>query len=111
VDWILENAILKVRIDPTTGTIASLIHKPSGQETFRAPGNELQAFSDKGQYWDAWNIAPDYQDCPVDGFSLQSIEWSECGPLRQTIRIIKTFNQSIFVQDYTLDYRSPKLDI
>jgi alpha-mannosidase len=111
VDWILENAILKVRIEPTTGTIASLIHKPSGQETFRAPGNELQAFSDKGQYWDAWNIAPNYQDCPLDGFSLQSIEWSERGPLRQTIRIIKTFNQSIFVQDYTLDYRSPKLDI
>jgi alpha-mannosidase len=111
VDWILDNAILKVRIDPTTGTITSLLHQPSGQETFRSPGNELHTFTDQGQYWDAWNIAPDYQDHPVEGFSLRSIAWLECGPLRQTIRIIKTFNRSTFVQDYTLDYQSPKLDI
>ena len=44
-------------------------------------------------------------------FQLQSIEWLEYGPVRQTIRIIKTFNQSTFIQDYSLDDQSPLLNI
>jgi len=109
--WILENSILQVSIDPDSGHISSLFHKPTGRETFRAAGNDLQAFEDKGQYWDAWNIAPDYQDHPLKGFQLQSIQWVEYGPVRQTIRVVKTFNQSTFIQHYTLDYQSPMLDI
>jgi alpha-mannosidase len=109
--WIMENQILKVSIDPTTGNITNLIHKPSGTETFSSPGNELQAFEDRGQYWDAWNIDPKYQDNPLNDFQLQSIAWLEQGPVRQTIRIIKTFNQSTFIQDYTLNDQSPVLDI
>ena len=109
--WTLENQILKVSIDPTSGSISSLVHKPSGTETFGALGNELHLFQDKGQYWDAWNIAPDYQEHPLKGFQLQSIKWLEYGPVRQTIRIVKIFNQSTFIQDYTLDYQSPILNI
>jgi len=110
-DWTLENQVLKVSIDSTCGNISSLLYKLTGRETFNAPGNELQAFEDKGQYWDAWNIAPDYQEHPLMDFQLQSIEWLEYGPVRQTIRIIKTFNQSTFIQDYSLDDQSPLLNI
>jgi alpha-mannosidase len=109
--WVIENQLLRARIDPTTGNITTLFHKPSGRETFSAPGNELQTFADKGQYWDAWNIAPDYQEHPLKDCQLQSIEWLESGPIRQTIRVTKTFNQSIFIQDYILDDQSPILDI
>lgn len=109
--WILENQILKASIDPSTGAISSLIHKPSGQETFSAPGNKLQAFIDKGQYWDAWNIAPDYQSHPLKDFQLRSIEWLEYGPLRQSIRVVQTLNQSTFIQDYILNHQSNTLNI
>ncbi|NMF85215.1 alpha-mannosidase [Nodosilinea sp. P-1105] len=110
-DWILENSVLKATVDPTTGSIASLIHKPTGTETFSAPGNQLQAFRDQGQYWDAWNIAPDYSDHGLDRFELKQIEWIDSGPVRQTIRVVRHFRQSTFIQDYNLDYQSPILTI
>jgi alpha-mannosidase len=110
-DWILENQHLKASLDPTTGSIASLIHKPTGTETFSAPGNQLQAFRDQGQYWDAWNIAPDYPDHVLDLFELKQIEWIDSGPVRQTIRVVRRFRQSTFIQDYSLDYQSPILAI
>ncbi|MFH7243996.1 MAG: alpha-mannosidase [Spirulina sp.] len=109
--WTLENQHLRATLNPETGEIASLIHKATGTETFRAAGNQLQAFKDAGQYWDAWNIAPDYQDHPLEGWQLVSMAWLEDGPCRQVIRIVKTFNQSTFVQDYVLDTTSPYLTI
>ncbi|QQE65408.1 hypothetical protein GFS31_20960 [Leptolyngbya sp. BL0902] len=110
-NWILENLHLRATLDAKTGEIASLIHKATGTETFSATGNQLQAFKDAGQYWDAWNIAPDYQDHPLDGFCLELMQWAENGPCRQVIRVVKTFNQSTFVQDYVLDATSPHLMI
>jgi len=109
--WVLENSLLKVTLDPTTGTISSLIHKTSGRETLSAPGNDLQAFQDKGQYWDAWNIAPDYQDHPLETAQLRTMAWLDCGPLRQRLRVVKTLNQSTIIQDYILDRKSGILDI
>ncbi|MBD2231016.1 alpha-mannosidase [Phormidium tenue] len=110
-EWILENAHLQATIDPATGGIASLIHKATGTETFQGRGNQLQAFKDEGQYWDAWNIAPDYQDHPLDAFVLKSISWIEYGPVRQTLRVVHSFNQSTIVQDYRLEVNSPVLAV
>lgn len=109
--WMLENDHLRVTLNPETGEIASLIHKATGTETLSAPGNQLQAFKDAGQYWDAWNIAPDYQDHPLKGWQLESMAWLEDGPCRRVIRVVKTFNQSTFVQDYILDATSLYLTI
>ncbi|MGB6014992.1 MAG: glycoside hydrolase family 38 C-terminal domain-containing protein, partial [Nodosilinea sp.] len=110
-DWMLENEHLRVVVDPATGSIASLVHKLTGTETFHGCGNQLQAFKDQGQYWDAWNIAPDYQDHPLENFRLQRIEWVEHGPVRQTLRVVQTFNQSTITQAYRLDVGSPVLAV
>ncbi|WP_035986735.1 alpha-mannosidase [Leptolyngbya sp. KIOST-1] len=110
-DWVLENEYLWARIDPSTGAIASLLHKPTGTETFHGCGNQLQVFKDQGQYWDAWNIAPDYQDHPLENFRLKQIYWVEHGPVRQTLRVVQTFNQSTITQDYSLDVGSPALAV
>jgi alpha-mannosidase len=100
-----------VTLNPESGEIASLIHKATGTETFSAPGNQLQAFKDAGQYWDAWNIAPDYQDHPLEGWRLVSMQWVEHGLCWQVIRVVKTFNQSTFMQDYALDATAAYLRI
>ncbi|MGG6242312.1 alpha-mannosidase, partial [Nodosilinea sp. AN01ver1] len=110
-DWVLENEYLRAKLDLSTGSIASLTHKPTGTETFHDCGNQLQAFNDQGQYWDAWNIAPDYQDHPLKHFQLQRIRWVEYGPVRQTLRVVQTFNQSTITQDYSLDVGSPLLTV
>ncbi|MEO1125838.1 MAG: alpha-mannosidase [Cyanobacteria bacterium J06639_16] len=113
---VLENARLKVTINTTTGDLVSLYDKTVGREVLRAPGNQLQAFEDSGQYWDAWNIAPNYAKHPLPPTQLQSIAWVEYGPLRQRLRVartltLKTRGTSTFTQDYVLDAASPVLKI
>ncbi|MGB3200566.1 MAG: glycoside hydrolase family 38 C-terminal domain-containing protein, partial [Nodosilinea sp.] len=110
-DCILENEHLRATVDVSTGSVASLLHKATATETFHGCGNQLQAFKDDGQYWDAWNIAPDYQAHPLNNFRLQDIHWVEYGPVRQTLRVVQTFNQSTITQDYSLDIGSPVLAV
>ncbi|MEL6441636.1 MAG: alpha-mannosidase [Cyanobacteria bacterium J06621_8] len=106
----LENKYLKVVIDADTGNIASIFDKQHHREVLRAPGNKLQAFDDRGQYWDAWNIAPDYQQKPLVDAQLESIEWVEV-ELGQGIRVVRKLNSSSFRQDYILNEHSPLLKI
>ena len=110
-DWCLENAHLRVTIDGHTGHIAQLVDRPRGQAVLRAPGNQLQAFADQGQYWDAWNIDPAYQAHPLEEFSLEQIQWREYGPCRQTLRVVRRFRRSTILQDYSLAVDSPLLVI
>ncbi|MFZ4641160.1 MAG: alpha-mannosidase [Nodosilinea sp.] len=102
-DWVLDNGYLRVRLDQTTGDIASLVDLRSHTEVLSGPGNQLQAFADRGQYWDAWNLDPNYSHHPLPEFQLEQLTWLEYGPCRQTIRVVRRFCQSTFVQDYSLD--------
>ncbi|MFP4007777.1 MAG: alpha-mannosidase, partial [Spirulinaceae cyanobacterium] len=110
-NYTLENQSLKIEIEAKTGEIASLFDKSNQKQVLTAPGNQLQAFTDKGQYWDAWNIAPDYEQNPLPPSQLLSISWQERGELRQSIRVVRKINQSTFTQDYILDENAPLLHI
>ncbi|MGQ9866951.1 MAG: alpha-mannosidase, partial [Pseudanabaenaceae cyanobacterium] len=79
----LENTWLRVEVDPQTGDVAQ-IHW-SGQPVLRSPGG-LQGFRDEGQYWDAWNIDPQYADRPLPAPTLVSVALTETGPLRGAIQ-------------------------
>lgn len=110
-EFILENNYIKVKINPQTGEIDSIFDKNNHKEILQSSGNQLQFFEDKGQYWDAWNIDPDYAQYPLPNAILKSIEILESGPIQQKIRVIKQFNQSEFCQDYCLGINSPILKI
>jgi alpha-mannosidase len=110
-DYSLENEFLRACIDPATGQITSLIEKSTQTETFSAPGNQLQAFRDQGEYWDAWNIAADYAKHPLPTPTLQSIKWIETGPIRQRLRTTHQLNKSTLTQDYILDAGTPFLKV
>ncbi|NET47843.1 MAG: alpha-mannosidase, partial [Merismopedia sp. SIO2A8] len=111
----LENTFLQVTIDPNTGDIQDLMDKQSasattkGHPVFHGPGNQLLAFKDDGEYWDAWNIAPNYLDHPLPSSTLESIQWVANGPVEQRIRVIRQLGQSTFTQDYVLQANSPVL--
>jgi alpha-mannosidase len=109
--FVLENPYLSVRINPMTGDIDSIFVKSDHREILSGPGNQLQAFRDGGQYWDAWNINPDYSAYPLPPTRLQSIETLESGPLRSIIRVIRILGNSQFTQDYILETDSPILKI
>ncbi|HEY9673932.1 MAG TPA: alpha-mannosidase [Waterburya sp.] len=110
-DFVLENEFLRVVVNPDTGDLSSVFDKVHQREVLSSSGNQLQAFQDKGQYWDAWNIDPNYAQHPLPSTRLQSIQWLERGMLRSRLRVVRQLGQSEFCQDYSLDAKSPLLKI
>ncbi len=110
-DWVLENERLRVVVDPDTGDLSSVFDKIAQREVLSGAGNQLQAFQDSGQYWDAWNIDPDYPLHPLPPTQLKSIQWVERGELRSRLRVVRQLGQSQFCQDYILSAESSILKI
>lgn len=109
--YTLENAYLQVSIDPATGDLSRVWDKLAQREVLKAPGNQLQAFRDAGQYWDAWNIDPNYAQHPLPPAELQVLQWLETGPVLARLRVIRRLGQSTFWQDYILEADRPVLII
>ena len=106
----LINDRLKVIVNSLTGNLDSIVNRENNFEILSGQGNQLQAFKDKGQYWDAWNIDPEYEQKRLSDPELESIEWIEAG-LTQAIRVVKKLNKSTFTQDYILEKGSDILKI
>ncbi|MGY6529311.1 MAG: alpha-mannosidase [Cyanobacterium sp.] len=106
-EFILENKYIKATIDSKTGNLVSLYDYKIDQEMVKGEANQLQLFKDEGQYWDAWNINPNYEQYPLEHPQLIDIKWLEKGRLRQVIKIVKKYNQSTFTQKYILHCHSP----
>ncbi len=108
----LENEFLRVIIDEQTGNLASILDKVNHREVLnQAGGNLLQAFQDSGQYWDAWNIDPNYAQHPLPPASLKSTQWLEQGPVQYRLRVVQQLGQSEFRCDYILSTGSSVLKI
>nr|WP_293100719.1 alpha-mannosidase [Moorena sp. SIOASIH] len=110
-DLVLENQYLRVVVDRETGELSSVFDQVNQREVLSGPGNQLQAFEDSGQYWDAWNIDPNYADHPLPATELIGIEWIETGVLRKRLRVVRRLMRSQFCQDYILCAQSPVLKI
>ncbi|MBD6615858.1 alpha-mannosidase, partial [Komarekiella sp. 'clone 1'] len=111
LEWILENEFLRVVVNPDTGDLSSVFDKAYQREVLSGAGNQLQAFKDSGQYWDAWNIDPNYAQHPLPPTSLISIECLEQGPVQSRVRVVRQLGESEFCQDYILQAGSPLLKI
>ncbi len=104
-DFIFKNQFIEVAINPETGDIAS-IYDILNHRIISTGANQLQAFQDGGQYWDAWNIDPKYAEKPLPPSKLKSIEWIENGAIRQRVRVVRELAGCDFIQDYILDAHS-----
>lgn len=120
----MENSLVRVVLDPKTGCINSLYNKVSKFESIVAGqcGNMLQAYVDTGKKItkagvdslraeDAWNIDKDYVKYGTNLTMLDSIETVEHGPLREVVRITRSWSKSKFVQDITLYAGLPRVDV
>ncbi len=111
-DWILENEFLRVIVDCKSGEFCSIFDKVYQREIVNQERcNQLQAFQDSGQYWDAWNIDPNYAKHPLPPTHLKSIHLVEPGPVQQRLRVVRQLGKSEFCQDYILSVGSPVLKI
>ncbi|MFN6572115.1 alpha-mannosidase [Dendronalium sp. ChiSLP03b] len=110
-EYVLENEYLRVTVDQLTGDLSSIFDKIHQREVLSGLGNQLQAFQDSGQYWDAWNIDPNYAQHPLPPAKLSFISHLEQGMLRSRVRVVRTIGQSEFRQDYILEKGSAVLKI
>jgi alpha-mannosidase len=109
----IENAALKVTVDPQTGCITSLYDKKASFETMAqgACGNELIAFKDTPKNYDAWNIDADFDKVFTRLDKADSVELIEKGPLKAVVRVTRAWQSSKFVQDITLYNSVDRVDV
>ncbi len=123
----LENKFVRLKVDPKTGCITSLIDKSSNTEALALPvqsegspaaspdglpcGNLLQAFVDKPKRWDAWNIDAAFVKQHWDLMQADEVKLVEDTPLRAVIRVRHHFQKSSFVQDITMYPDVPRVDV
>ncbi len=107
----LENAVLKVRL-ANDGSIASILHKPTGREALEGCGNRLFVYpADKPRNWDAWDVEEDYAARGEEITHLDSLELIENGPHRAAIKIVRTWRHSRITQVLSLGANARRLDI
>ncbi|GAB4355213.1 MAG: glycoside hydrolase family 38 C-terminal domain-containing protein [Cyanophyceae cyanobacterium] len=107
----LENEHLRVTIDRQTGQLIELWDLARDRQVLAAPSNVLEAFRDRGQYWDAWNIDPAYEQHPLEPPKCRAVTWGDRGPARSEICVTYHFGESDIEQTYRLDAHSQRLDV
>jgi alpha-mannosidase len=112
-DLVMENAALRVAIDPKTGCITSLYDKRAGFESLAkgACGNQLQAFQDTPKDYDAWNIDPGTLGHYTPIEEVDSVQQVEQNPLRQVVRVTRSWQSSKFSQDIILYTGANTVDV
>lgn len=99
----LVNDWLKVTI-AGDGTIAGIVHQPTGRQALAGRGNQLWAYpADKTRNWDAWDIEDDYA---ASGIELVA---DEIGPGGGGIRVVRRYRHSTITQTYVLE--GPRLEV
>ena len=99
----LENGLLRVTVDKSSGCITSLFDKKDSFQSLAAGscGNQLQFFKDNPKDYDAWNVDPGTLDVPpmtIDhADSVELVKTAEPG-----IRVTRHFQDSKFVQTFSL---------
>jgi alpha-mannosidase len=107
----LENAFLRVELGED-GTIASLVHKPTGREALAGRGNQLWVYpQDKPRAWDAWDLEEDYAARGEELRALESLRVHERSPARASLRLARRWRRSTIAQTLTLYANSRRLDI
>ncbi|KAM3113613.1 alpha-mannosidase [Phormidesmis sp. 146-33] len=106
--YVLENAFLRVAIDSKTGNLSSVFDKGAQREVLNGQGNQLQAFRDEGQYWDAWNIDPNYASHPLPPAELVLIAGSQ-QRFQSSISLQRKIGRSVFYERYSLEPNSAVL--
>ncbi|MBN1218019.1 MAG: alpha-mannosidase [Anaerolineae bacterium] len=108
---LLENDYLRVELN-NAGDVTRIFDKANQREVLPAGmvANQFQAFEDRPQNWDAWDVDIFFDDKMWEAAPASSIEMVEAGPLRATLEIRRRILHSDYVQRISLTYNSPRLD-
>ncbi|HEV8065138.1 MAG TPA: glycoside hydrolase family 38 C-terminal domain-containing protein, partial [Acidimicrobiales bacterium] len=99
----LSNGILTVTLD-SSGLLSSLVDEVTGRQVLPAGarGNVLQLHLDLPNDSDAWDVDQGTFNRATDLTDVDSIEVTETGPVRATVRVVRSFGKSRIAQDIAL---------
>jgi hypothetical protein len=106
---ILENAHLRVVLDPLSGAVASLVHEPSGRETLRAERGAFPRFTGRPNP----NLSLHPNPPPLfDSAGLKAeLDWVAKGPLLATVRARHHWKYLTFETRVTLAADRPYVEV
>ena len=107
----VENEFFRMKLDPQTGCITSLVNKADGKEAVAANGcgGLLQTFVDRPPQQDAWEIKFDEKSWDLN--NPESVKTVESGPERAVIRIANRFQNSAFQRDVIVRAGDPRVEV
>ena len=91
-DGILENAALRLEIDPQPAATSRASSTSACGREFVAPGeeaNKLWVYEDRPENWDAWNIG--YTGRGWELNKADKVELVSSGPVKTVYRVDKSF--------------------
>src|SRR5215210_7480959 len=107
---VLDNGLLRVEVGED-GTLHGVYDREAGREVLAARANQLWAYTDKPRNWKAWDVDEGYEQEGEEISSVERIEVTESGPLRASVRVIRSWRGSIIAQTYRLLSGSRRLDV
>jgi len=107
----MENALYSVELDEK-GRLCRVYDKSMDKEVIAADccGNVLQFFADYPYAHDAWDIDFNYDENMQELAGLESVEVTEAGPVRATVRMIRKTEKSTITQDISIYDKLPRID-
>ena len=114
----LENEFLRVEINPQTGNISRLYDKANKRDAFHGEGNSLTAWEDTAEQamktskeyaGPAWDIGITGKKWEIN--KAERVEITERGPARATVRVVRRFRDSQFIQEISLIAGVPRVDV
>ena len=94
------------------GTFQSIFDKENEREVLKPgqPGNLLRMYEDKPIYYDNWDIDIFHTEKFWDVTDVQSLKWTEMGPVRATLEIERKVSNSLIRQKIHFYADSRRID-
>ncbi|MDQ3437862.1 MAG: alpha-mannosidase [Actinomycetota bacterium] len=107
---VLDNGLLRVEIGED-GALHGVYDGEAGREVLAGRANQLWAYTDKPRNWEAWDVDEGYEQEGEEISGVESVEVTENGPLRASVRVTRRWRGSTIEQTYRLLSGSRRLDV
>jgi Alpha-mannosidase len=107
---LLENQFIIVSICKQTGNILRIIDKRYDHQLLSSPIH-WKFYQDRGQYWDAWNIDPQYENYQLPSARLISLEVQSVGSVIVQVTASYQFQSSHIKQEIEIDCFNPWITV
>ncbi|WP_369200403.1 alpha-mannosidase [Streptomyces sp. PU-14G] len=105
----LENAHLRLTLDPATGWLSSLLDKDSGAELLpEQPGPHAVVVDDPS---DTWGHRVRAYDQAVGSFTPTRVRLVEHGPVRAVLRVESRYESSTLVEEYVVSAGARQVEV